>query len=208
MRGRATTFGACTLGAMLLGMSGCVDGQATRFYVLTPTLAGARSAADEGSRCVGVGPVTLPGLLDRPEIVTRRNESEVERAEFDQWAEPLQDSIPHVLIEDLSTLLEGDRIEVRSWTDTGHCQYQAAVELTRFDGTLGKAVVLDARWRLLGEGGRELVVKRSVLREATHGSSYRDLVTTMSGALGALSQEIASALTHGAQVSQGETTPP
>lgn len=185
-----------------------MDGPATRFYVLTPTAAGDRTTAAEGSRCVGVGPVTLPRLLDRPEIITRRNESEVARAEFDQWADPLEDAIPQILVENLSALLGGDHIEARPWTDAGHCHFEVAVEVIRFDGALGDAVVLDTRWRLVGEDGRELVVKRSVLTQATHGSSYRDLVATMSGALHMLSQEIASAVAHAGPASQAGTPAP
>ena len=54
----------------------------------------------------------------------------------------------------------------------------------------------------------DLVVKRVVLTEATHGSSYRDLVTTMSGTLGALSQELASALPRAAPGSPAGTSLP
>ncbi len=185
-----------------------MGGPATRFYVLTPTAAGNQASAAKGSRCIGVGPVTLPRLLDRPEIITRRNESEVARAEYDQWADPLEDAVPQVLVDNLVALLGSDHMEARPWTDAGHCQLEAPVEVTRFDGALGGGVVLDVRWRLLNEDGRELAVKRSVLTQATHGASYRDLVAAMSGTLGTLSREIASAVTHTGSVSQAGTPTP
>jgi uncharacterized lipoprotein YmbA len=180
--------------AALVGMNGCANGQPTRLYTLTPTVAAAETAAGETSECIGIGPVTLPGFLDHRQIVTRRNESEVERADFEHWAEPLEDAIPRVLVEDLTALLGPRRIQVRPWNSSGHCQNQLLVDVARFDGMLGQSVVLDARWRIRGKDGQEFPAHRAVLTEVTRGASYRDLVKSMSGALGALSQEIASAV--------------
>ena len=52
--------------------------------------------------------------------------------------------------------------------------------------------MLDARWRRLGNDGRELVFKRTTLTEATGGPGYEALVAAMSRALGGLGQEIAT----------------
>ncbi len=182
-------------GALLCGMAGCVDSPATHLYLLTPTTIGVRKVAEERTISIGIGPVNLPPLLDRPEIVTRRGPDEVERAEFDRWAEPLADSVPRVLASDLASQLGTDRVSVLPWEGSAPSQYQVVVDVARFDGVLGKGVMLDARWRLLAGTGEELVVRRSVLTETVHETSYQALVASMSRALGALSQEIAAALT-------------
>jgi uncharacterized lipoprotein YmbA len=194
------------LAILLCGMAGCADSQATRLYLLTPTTVGNRTGADERNLSIGIGPVDLPPLLDRPQIVTRRGPGEVERAEFNRWAEPLGDSVPRVLASDLASQLGTDRVEALPWEASGRFQYQVVVDVARFDGVMGKQVVLDARWRVVGRDGRELVVRRSVLTEATDGASYQALVTSMSRALGALSQEIASALTAVALAAHAEPT--
>ena len=38
---------------------------------------------------VGVGPVTLPPYLDRPQLVTRAGSNRAVLADFDSWVEPL-----------------------------------------------------------------------------------------------------------------------
>lgn len=194
------------LATLLCAMAGCVDSPATQLYLLTPTTMGNRKVAEERTLSIGIGPVNLPPLLDRPEIVTRRGPGEVERAEFDRWAEPLADSVPRVLASDLAWQLGTDRVAVLPWEASGRFQYRVVVDVARFDGVLGKGVVLDARWRLLARTGEELVVRRSVLTETTDGTSYQALVASMSRALGALSQEIASALTAVAPAVHAEPT--
>ena len=59
-----------------------------------------------------VGPVTLPGYLDRPQIVTRKGRDEIEPAEFDLWPEPLKSSVSRTLGENLATLLRTDRVAI------------------------------------------------------------------------------------------------
>ncbi len=194
------------LATLLCGMGGCVDSPATRLYLLTPATTGNRRVAEERALSIGIGPVDLPPFLDRPEIVTRRGPAQIERAEFDRWAEPLADSVPRVLASDLAAQLGTDRVAVLPWEASGGFQYQVVVDVARFDGVMGKQVVLDARWRVLGTDGRELVVRRSLLTEATDGASYPALVTSMSRALGALSQEIASGLTAVAPEAHAEPT--
>ena len=87
--------------AAVVGMAGCnlTASQPTHFYVLTPLTRADRLQPITGDKlelALGVGPVTLPSYLDRPQIVTRLESNRLDMAEFEQWAEPLQESvIPH-----------------------------------------------------------------------------------------------------------------
>jgi len=71
---------------VLLVLSGFAKTPPTRFYVL-PVLTGAETAAlSSGVKpdlTIGVGPVTLPPYLDRPQIVTRASRAKLELGEFD-----------------------------------------------------------------------------------------------------------------------------
>src|SRR5207245_3850273 len=79
------------LSVSLLVLSNCANTPPTRFYVL-PSLTGAETASLSSpvkpDLTVGVGPVTLPPYLDRPQIVTRASRAKLELGEFDQWAAP------------------------------------------------------------------------------------------------------------------------
>jgi uncharacterized protein len=183
---------------LIWGLGGCVGSSApARLYVLTP---GPEATVDPPGiqgpcgLALGVGPVQLPDLLDQAQIVTRRHADEINRAEFDRWAEPLTDSVPRVLAEDLAALLKTERIAIFPWDPEQTVRYQIVVDVQRFDGTLGGEVVLDARWRILAADGTERAVRRSVLTQPTGGPGYETVVAAMSRALMGLSREIAATL--------------
>jgi uncharacterized lipoprotein YmbA len=54
---------------------------------------------------VGVGPVTVPAAVDRPQIVLRVDANRVALQEQSRWAEPLKESIPRVVASNLAVLL-------------------------------------------------------------------------------------------------------
>ena len=58
-----------------------------------------RSAVWSRARPIGVGPVTVPDYLDRPQIATRSSSSSLQFSEFDRWAEPLEKNLMRVLAD-------------------------------------------------------------------------------------------------------------
>jgi uncharacterized lipoprotein YmbA len=69
------------------------------------------------------------------------------------------------------------------------------LEVNRLDGTLGQNALLDARWTLLADKGKRIVVrKNSTISEPVSGGSYEGLVLAQSRTLARLAQEIARAI--------------
>jgi uncharacterized lipoprotein YmbA len=186
-----------TLGVSLLVVSGCANTPPTRFYVL-PALSSADTtpgvAATQRELAIGVGPVTLPPYLDRPQIVTRSSRAKLDLAEFDQWAAPLQDSFSRVLVENMSVLLPTDRVMLAPWPRTTAIDYQVTVDVTRFDGGVDNEVVLDANWTIADADGKELIVRKSRFQSPAGAQNYEATVTAMSRTLDALSREITATL--------------
>lgn len=186
------------LSSVLVGLAGCAGSSApVRLYVLTPApeaRVAPLGAAVPGGPALGVGPVRLPGLLDRPQIVTRRGADEIDEAEFHRWGEPLADSVPRILAENLAALRKTERVTLFAWDPAPAVQHQVVVDVMRFDGAMGGDVVLDARWRILATDGKELAANRSVLTQPTDSTGYPAVVAAMSRALAALSREIAATL--------------
>lgn len=146
------------------------------------------------SLSLGIGPITLPAYLDRPQIVTRTSQAKLTLSEFEQWAAPLQDDVSRVLAENLSHLTPTGHVTVFPWTRSTPITYQITVDITHFEGTLGESSDLIARWRILGEDGRELVMQTSSFSEPVNGPDHEATVTSMSRTLAALSREIAAAI--------------
>ena len=197
---RSTRPVLAMLSLVLLVLGGCGSTPPTRFYVL-PTLTDAPPPTSKGKRdlTIGVGPVTLPPYLDRPQIVTRASRAKLDLAEFDQWAASLQDSVARVLAENLSLLIPTDRVVLHPWPRTTAIDYQVIVEVTQFDRTLGGEVVLVARWSITAANEQELMMRKARLSAPAGGQDYEATVTAMSRALEALSRDIAATIQSMAQ---------
>lgn len=184
----------------VLNALGCGTSQPSHFYLLravAPPSVSGLSDIKPSSLSFGLGPVTLPKYLDRPQIVTKTSAHEVELAEFHKWAEPLSENVSHVLTENLSALLSTDRILQYPWRSSITLDYQIAVDVLQFDATMGGEAVLVARWSLLGgDGHTALITKKTQVTHRPTSQNYEALVEAMSRNLEDLSREIAEAITN------------
>lgn len=144
---------------------------------------------------VGLGPVTFPDYLDRPQIVTRSQQNLVQLAEYDRWAGPLASNVSRILAEDLAFLLSTDRVVQYPWPASFDVTYQVLIDCYRFDGILGDKALLEVQWSIVGKKGRKvLLLRRSTFAEPAGEPSYEALVAAQSRALAKLSREMALAL--------------
>jgi len=183
--------------AVVLLLSACASvSDPTRYYILgtAPGAAPVRPAAADAGPTVGVGPVLLSGYLDRNAIVTRASDGQLDVSIYHRWAEPLELGVAQTLVNDIGAQLNTERVIVYPWRGRFErsLDYQVGVVVLRFDGTLGRDVTLDARWRILDRDNREIGLKRSTIVQPVSGAGYGALVTGMNQALVELSREIAA----------------
>lgn len=197
---RGKTF-AVFLGIGLLAWSGCAGSRPARFYTLNSLDAHGdlpKRALQEQGTAVAIGPVAIPDYLDRPQILTRSGPRELKLAEFDRWAGSLEQDVSRVLAENLSGLLAPDNVIVLRWGGDAYpfpAKYRVGVDVTRFEGTIGKSIVLAARWSVSREEDKKILfVRESIVKEPVEGQDYDALVGAMSRALAGLSREIAAAI--------------
>jgi uncharacterized lipoprotein YmbA len=195
---RVLQFKVVMLGALLMGLIGCAIGGRTapsRFYLLNSLEAsGSEPAAlvGVGPIAIGIGPVEISHYLDRPQIATRLSPNELMLAEFDKWAEPLQDNVTRVLTENLAVLLRKDPVNIFQWRGPLAVDYRVQIDVIRMDGTLGGDATLMARWLIFEKDERKVLLNRkSTFQEPTGKGGYKALVAAMSRILASLSEEIA-----------------
>jgi uncharacterized lipoprotein YmbA len=191
-----------TVALILPALAGCGD-KPTRLYVLTADVAKPGAASAQGIP-IGVGPVTLPKYLDRPQVVTRTASNSLNQADFDQWGGNLADNITRVLATNLSNLLNTDRVSLYPWQDHAPIDYQVTLDVAKFEQDPEGSTALDSFWRLVNpSNGKVLVMRRSIYRETgapivTTGStdatarSYDAVAAAMSRDIESLSRDIAS----------------
>lgn len=190
MRATPRTVSAALLVAMC---AGCGTSAPTHFHVLDePELEAVTQL--RAVAWVGVGPITLPGYLDRPQMVTRSAATDVQVNEFHQWAEPLQESFVRALSADLSRLLDTNRVYTYPWDLRHSPDYSVAIDVTRFEAAADRTL-LRARWTLVGGPEHNVVVtKRFQFEHPVDAGDYAAVADGLSDALVALSREIATAI--------------
>jgi uncharacterized lipoprotein YmbA len=184
--------------AALLFAAGCSRSPAARFYILhtlTDAATERPAGAVENGIAIGLGPILLPEYLDRPQIVTRVSPNEVKFAEFYRWAEPLKDDFASHLARTLSILLATDRVAIYPWTNSTPVELQVKIDVIRFDGQLGRNVVLQTTWAVFGKDpANPLLSREFTVREAVDTKGYDGLVEAHSRAVAGFGREIAEAV--------------
>ncbi|HME44854.1 MAG TPA: PqiC family protein, partial [Syntrophorhabdales bacterium] len=172
-------------------LAGCAGSTPARNYVLSP-LAEGKVASQESCPAVGIGPIKLPEYVNRTQIVTRTSPNEITLAYFDLWAEPLAESVPRTLAENVSRLICTKEIVFFPWRPSHVPDYRVEVEILTMDGALGTTVSLEAWWSVAS--GKARVTRKATYTEQVTGQGYDALVQAESRALAALSRDIAGAL--------------
>jgi uncharacterized protein len=182
----------CMIASVLV--SGCATSPPSRFYVIS-ALEEARVCQKYPDITIGISPIDLPRYLDRPQIMTRINENEIQLSELDLWAEPLKDNIPRVLGQNLTGLLCTD-VDIFPWRGSEKISYRITVSVLRLDGSLtGGEAVLDARWIIVDEQTKKVLVRReSRFAEPLRSQDYPSMVSAYSRLLASFSREIANAV--------------
>lgn len=179
-------------------LGGCAaSSQKSQFFVLTPIAKDSPQKLNSSPEklSLGVGPFEFPSYLNRPNILNRVGANQVQLSEFHRWAEPLEENFSRVLAENLSILLSTDQVSVFPWKGATPIGYQVTVTVTKFHGELGGDSVLECRWAIFSDYGKEvLVMKKSSFKEVSAGQSHEALVAGMNKNLEKLSVEIAKAI--------------
>ena len=183
-----------SLAALLF--AGCSGGsQKAEFYTLnsiSSTQPDGRITTAGQPVSIGIGPVTIPEVLDRPQIVTRTGPNKLQIDEFHRWAGRLDEDIARVVAENISLMVATEQVAVYPWDASFNPQYQVIMDIQRFEGRMGKGdVLLEVLWKVIDPQERTtLRIRKSVITEPFTATDYDTLVATKSRAIEKLSQII------------------
>ena len=185
------------IAGLVINLAACGTSPKTNFYVLsTESVEPSELTSNLG---IGLWKVTLPLLLDRPEIVTLEGKNKVAYADFHQWAGGLNNNITLSIGRELSRRLKTDRLSISPWRAHKINDYQVKVYIYRFDGELGGDVVAKGAWNLLnGEGSKELRREVFSYTAKTSGKEHVDMVA----ALGQLTAQLAGTIAEAIESDQ------
>jgi uncharacterized lipoprotein YmbA len=169
----------------------------TRYFALTSQAQADGAAKNPGldEIWLGVGPVRIPGYLDREELVVRVAQNRFDVAQNDRWIEPLEESLSRVLAQNLHAVLGSERIVRYPWPNSRRISHQVEVEILRFEPTSEGEAQLSARWAINDTASKQALAGRtSFFKRPIKGQPREAAVDAMSELLADLSREIADAV--------------
>jgi hypothetical protein len=159
--------------------------------MLSPTVAAIASSTGPS---LAVDPVSIPGLVDRPQMVISVGANEVQIDEFNRWASPLRDNLTRIIAIDLVGLLGTADLSTSQASSSADPAYRIAVDVQRIDSVLGQTAALDAIWTVRATHRTASKRGHSIVTEAVVDNSYDALAAAHSRAVGRLSMDIADAI--------------
>ncbi len=195
-----------TIFTALVFLAGCRSSTPpVEFYTLSPLTSVSEADKVAGLRdniAVGVGPLQIPNIIDRPQIVTRIGPNKINVDEFHRWAGSVYEDFLRVVTMNLSTLLQSSLVVAFPWEDYFDPDYRIYMEVQQFDGRLGQYAQLVITWTITTQETREiLLVRKSLIREPVRGEDYDAFVAAKSRILATLSRQIAQGVkeVHGSK---------
>jgi len=177
---------------LLVALAASCASPPSRFYTLSA--AANTPAATTSNLSVVVGPVSVPPVVDRPQIVVTTGPNQVRLEEFNRWASPLQSNISRVVAENLVAMLGTPRVILFSQALGVDVDYRVAIEVQRFESAPGEASILDAVWTVSRTKDGKSQTGRTTVREVAADKGYDALASAHSRGLARLSQDIAGAV--------------
>ena len=178
----------------LVLLAGCGSTQPSRYYLLSGSSgAGGAGVADPGGPLIALGPFTWPEYLNRPQIATRRSDTEIHLAEYHRWAEPLPASFLTALVEDVARRIGSERVVAFPWNGRPEIGCRVRGEVARFDADPGGEAVLIVRWLVSRGPENPGTTRRTRYQSSATPGDYASLVAALSETVSLFGADVAGA---------------
>lgn len=165
-----------------------------RYYLLSP-VAQAGVAAPFSPDPVVIGPLQLPGYLNRPQLMHRSSGGELVLREYHRWAEPLDDLFVRTLAENVSRISGSDQVLAFPAAPRVDVARRVTGRVLRFDTDEAGEAVLRVQWSLVGPQGQvQGRVRVSEYRAGAPGPGEAARVAALDATLADFARDLAAAL--------------
>ena len=188
---------------------GCSSPKPTLYSFNAAPISQATSSA-KNTRIM-VGPVTLPAMVDRPQLVLQNTNNTVQVYEYHRWANTLKGDVGDVIASNVAQALAISNVWNFAQSTQTNFDYQVFVDVQNVDTKLGSSVEVDVLWTIksapttkssskatalsVSSGAiAKPIMGRSLIREPVTGSGFEAVVAAQSRAFAKVGQEIARSI--------------
>jgi uncharacterized lipoprotein YmbA len=184
-----------TAALLTLVLNGCSPPKTT-YYALNADPIPSASARAKDTR-VMVGPVSLPEMIDQPQMVILGNDNQVQVYEYDRWAGSLKSDVGLVIASNIARDLGTSNVWNFAQSTQTNFEYQVLVDVQNLQSKPNDSVLVDVLWTIkpvLTKAKSQPVMGRSLIREPVTGSGVGALVQAQTRAFAKVGNEIAQAI--------------
>lgn len=180
----------CLCAAMAL-LNACAAVPEDHFYALA--MPEANAPPMRTAYTIAIDAVSVPQVVDRPQIVLFEDDNRVKIVEHERWAEPLRAAIPAAIARALRAQLPDARVAVYPQAAAADASCRIGIDVQRMESRRGESALIEALWSLRCTG-QPAQYERSFVRENVQGDSYEALVAAHARGLAQIGQEMTQAL--------------
>jgi uncharacterized lipoprotein YmbA len=185
--------------AAALIVAACASRPVDHFYTVSnakgePKTRGEPRGSGTGSApLIAVMPVTLPALIDRPQLVVRTSAHEVGILENHRWAEPLAADLTRALIASLQRTAAGLDFESAEAAQAQKAERVLEVDIAELLSGPGPVTSLQASW-ILYDRARVVVKQGQLARSVPTQGGYEAIADAYADAIAQIAEAIARAI--------------
>ncbi len=199
-----------------MSAAGCAHATQERFYTLSDSMPDGTEDAPIGSDFVEILPVSLPELLDRPQVVLYAEAGRVHILEEDRWAATLKSEIRRSIGEKVRHrlgMMDMYHMSAPHGESVKGKTYRITVSVESFKVAPGHGTMLQAVWAVRSIDGSADFVCRSAYQTELNERSLSHAIFAYRKAIDALGTRIAQSIRKATQgprdggAEQGECVP-
>jgi uncharacterized lipoprotein YmbA len=167
----------------------CATSRQDHFYILSARPPGTSDPRANPTTVVSLR-VTLPSVVDRPEMVLNTSPNGVILLEHERWAAPPADLVRQTLVHNL----ERRRSDMLVTDHPGGTAVKISVDVVQMSARKGERASIEAHWRILDPRSGGDVVGAEVFSAPLARDDYAAVPEALSDCLGLLADRLAGQL--------------
>ena len=188
MKSLPSAVGLCLLCA-------CATVRPDHYYILSSQPQGALEARTASATRL-VLRVSLPSLVDRPEMVLNTTADGVTMLEHERWAAPLTDLVAQTLAQDIERR-RADLLVTGQGLNPGGAAIKVTIDIVQMTVRRGNQASIDAHWRILDTLTGKQGVGGDVFNAPLGEDGYAAVAQALSNCLGLLADRLVGQLPRG-----------
>ncbi len=188
---------------LLASLCACANQPLTRYYTLSADDLAQHSKQNSANQLpaglsLGIGPISLPSMLDRNGIVSQLNDGpQINVAGLDVWAGNLDVLLSRTIAESMAQHLNLPEVWSIPWDNALRPDYQLRLFVEKFSGELGGPVTIKIKWVLLTDHGkRPIGIHIFEKTQSVTADDYASYVQTLNQLLADFTADAAQVTAH------------